>query len=63
MLSPNKGFLLVNLYSMGFSALVLDNLINSYFPLQPEKESGEIYLADKFGKRLPLGTFLRFANT
>jgi 23S rRNA (cytosine1962-C5)-methyltransferase len=61
-ISPEKGFLLVNLYSMGFSALVLENLINSYFPEQAEKESGEIYLADKFGKRLPLGTFLRFRN-
>jgi 23S rRNA (cytosine1962-C5)-methyltransferase len=61
-LSPQKGFLLVNLYSMGFSALVLENLINSYFPVQTEKESGEIYLADKAGKRLPLGTFLRFQN-
>jgi 23S rRNA (cytosine1962-C5)-methyltransferase len=61
-LSPDKGFLLVNLYSMGFSALVLENLINSYFPEQTKKESGEIFLADKFGKRLPLGTFLRFQN-
>jgi 23S rRNA (cytosine1962-C5)-methyltransferase len=61
-LSTAKGFLLVNLYSMGFSALVLENLINSYFPEKVKKESGEIYLADKFGKRLPLGTFLRFQN-
>jgi 23S rRNA (cytosine1962-C5)-methyltransferase len=61
-LSPGKGFLLVNLYSMGFSALVLENLINSYFPEQAAKEIGEIYLADKTGKRLPLGTFLRFLN-
>lgn len=62
LLSPNKGFLLINLYSMGFSALVLENLINSFFPGQTEIESGEIYLADKTGKRLPLGTFLRFQN-
>jgi 23S rRNA (cytosine1962-C5)-methyltransferase len=61
-LSPKKGFLLVNLYSMGFSALVLENLINSYFPDPVKKETGEIFLPDKFGKRLPLGTFLRFQN-
>lgn len=62
LLSPDKGFLLVNLYSMGFSALVLENLVNSYFPGQTKEECGEIYLADKTGKRLPLGTFLRFLN-
>jgi 23S rRNA (cytosine1962-C5)-methyltransferase len=61
-LLPSKSFLLVNLYSMGFSALVLENLVNSYFPAKIEKESGEIFLADKYEKRLPLGTFLRFRN-
>lgn len=61
-LLPSKSFLLANLYSMGFSALVLENLVNSYFPGKVEKESGEIFLADKSGKRLPLGTFLRFRN-
>lgn len=62
-LLPSKSFLLANLYSMGFSALVLENLVNSYFPGKVEKESGEIFLADKSGKRLPLGTFLRFRNS
>ena len=62
-LLPSKSFLLVNLYSMGFSALVLENLVNSYFPAKIEKESGEIFLADKYEKRLPLGTFLRFRNS
>lgn len=62
-LLPSKSFLLANLYSMGFSALVLENLVNSYLPGKVEKESGEIFLADKSGKRLPLGTFLRFRNS
>ncbi len=62
LLLPSKSFLLVNLYSMGFSALVLENLVNSYFPGVAKKEGGEIFLADKNGKRLPLGTFLRFRN-
>jgi len=62
-LLPTKSFLLANLYSMGFSALVLENLVNSYFPGKAEKESGEIFLADKNQKRLPLGTFLRFRNS
>lgn len=61
-LLPSKNFLLANLYSMGFSALVLENLVTSYFPGKVEKESGEIFLADKSEKRLPLGTFLRFRN-
>jgi len=59
LLSPDKGFLVLNLYSMGFSALVANNLIESFFTNVAFREFGEFCFPDKSGKRLPLGTFLR----
>ncbi|HNX44958.1 MAG TPA: class I SAM-dependent methyltransferase [Bacteroidales bacterium] len=62
LLEPENSFLILNMYSIGFSALVADNLINSCFSKTGNKEYGELYLSDKFSKRLPLGTFLRFVR-
>lgn len=61
-LEEENSFLILNMYSMGFSALVADNLVQSYFNSFKEKESGEICLTDSFSKRLPLGTFVRFTR-
>jgi 23S rRNA (cytosine1962-C5)-methyltransferase len=60
LLMPKNSFLILNMYSIGFSALVGNNLINSYFNRGENNDFGELYLADKFGKKLPLGTYLRF---
>lgn len=60
LLEKENAFFILNMYSIGYSALVADNLVNSHFSDTGNKEYGELYLADKFGKRLPLGTFLRF---
>lgn len=62
LLLPENSFLILNMYSIGFSALVGNNLINSYFDRGDGNEFGELYLADRFGKKLPLGTFLRFSR-
>jgi 23S rRNA (cytosine1962-C5)-methyltransferase len=59
LLAP-KGFLVLNLYSIGFSALILENLGKTYFKLPADYEVGEFFLQDGFQKKLPLGTFLRF---
>jgi 23S rRNA (cytosine1962-C5)-methyltransferase len=59
-LAKENAFLLLNMYSIGFSALVADNLVNSYFSNYKKKEIGELFLGDTFSKRLPLGTFIRF---
>jgi 23S rRNA (cytosine1962-C5)-methyltransferase len=59
LLSPDKAFLVLNLYSMGFSALVANNLIDSFFSNVAFREFGEFYFPDHSGKKLPLGTFLR----
>jgi 23S rRNA (cytosine1962-C5)-methyltransferase len=62
LLLPQNSFLILNMYSIGFSALVGNNLVNSYFDRGEKNEFGELYLADRFGKKLPLGTFLRFSR-
>ncbi|MEI8047882.1 MAG: class I SAM-dependent methyltransferase [Bacteroidota bacterium] len=60
LLLPKDSFLILNMYSIGFSALVGNNLINSYFNRGDNNDFGELYLSDNFGKKLPLGTYLRF---
>jgi 23S rRNA (cytosine1962-C5)-methyltransferase len=62
LLSPGKGFVVLNLYSMGFSALVANNLIDSFFTDIAFREFGEFYFPDHSGKKLPLGTFIRMRN-
>ncbi|HOY31720.1 MAG TPA: class I SAM-dependent methyltransferase [Bacteroidales bacterium] len=63
LLEEQNSFLVLNLYSMGFSALVADNLMGSYFTNIKNKELGELYIPDNFGKNLPLGTFYRMKTS
>jgi 23S rRNA (cytosine1962-C5)-methyltransferase len=58
-LAPQDSFLLLNLYSNGFSALVADTLTASVFGKTKHSECGELVLQDRFGKRLPLSVFSR----
>ncbi|TGE19862.1 class I SAM-dependent methyltransferase [Hymenobacter elongatus] len=63
LLDPADHFFLINLYSLGFSALILDNLVTGIFPkTQGQREIGEIYLHDQSQRKLPLGTFCRFST-
>jgi 23S rRNA (cytosine1962-C5)-methyltransferase len=63
LLDPADHFFLINLYSLGFSALILDNLVSAIFPGGKSlRELGEIYLQDTGLRKLPLGTFCRFAS-
>ncbi|UOQ79101.1 class I SAM-dependent methyltransferase [Hymenobacter sp. 5516J-16] len=63
LLDPQDHFFLVNLYSLGFSALILENLVHEIFPeARHTREIGEIYLHDAAARKLPLGTFCRFAT-
>jgi len=61
-LDPEKGFLILNLYSMGFSAIIAETLIHQAFGKEINLEMGELYLNDRFEKKLPLGVFCRFTN-
>lgn len=62
LLEKKNSFLLMNLYSMGFSPLILDNLVNTFFPDKKQSECGELFIPDQAGKRLPLGVFCRMIN-
>jgi len=55
-------FCVLNLYSMGFSSLVAENLINDYFPNHKELDSGELFLPDQAGRKLPLSVFCRTSH-
>jgi 23S rRNA (cytosine1962-C5)-methyltransferase len=47
-------------YSLGFSTLVVENLMKGIFNVPEKAESGEIYLNDEYDKKLPLGVFYRY---
>lgn len=63
LLDPKQHVFILNLYSLGFSALIVENLIKGIFGTVANPEYGELYLEDSFDKRLPLGVFYRFAKT
>jgi 23S rRNA (cytosine1962-C5)-methyltransferase len=60
LLNNENSFVLLNMYSMGFSALVAESLVNSIFTNMKKIESGELLLTDRAGRNLPLGIFTRF---
>jgi len=55
-------FCVINLYSMGFSSLIAENLMKDYFPKITQINSGELFLSDKAGRKLPLSVFSRGKN-
>ncbi len=59
LLKPH-GFLVLNLYSMGLSALVARTAVHSHFGTPPNESCGEFCFPDHAGKQLPLGVFYRF---
>jgi 23S rRNA (cytosine1962-C5)-methyltransferase len=61
LLTPNEHFLILNAYSLGFSSMILRNLMRSS-PYHQNTEIGELYLKDKYEKRLPLGAFARLRS-
>ncbi|MDR1666122.1 MAG: class I SAM-dependent methyltransferase [Bacteroidales bacterium] len=58
LLVPQQSFIVLNLYSMGFSPRVAENLVEAYFPAI-KGECGELSVCDRAGRRLPLGVFMR----
>jgi len=59
LLDEKESFLILNLYSMGFSAVIADNLIKDYFPSITKVEFGELVIPEQSGKSLPLSVFAR----
>ena len=60
LLNPKQSFFVLSLYSMGFSSLISESLVRSHFGDVPESEAGELFFPDRAGRKLPLGTVLRF---
>ena len=60
LLNESHGFLVLNLYSMGLSALLARTALRQAFGTTGKEEFGELYFSDREGKELPLGTFCRF---
>lgn len=62
LLDPEEHFLILNTYSLGFSSVIVENLILSSYPKAQNLESGELYLQATSGCKLPLGVFGKFAK-
>jgi 23S rRNA (cytosine1962-C5)-methyltransferase len=62
LLDPNEHFLILNTYSLGFSSVIVENLIRSSYPQVQNLECGELYLQATAGSKLPLGVFGKFAK-
>lgn len=58
-LAPENGFVVLNLYSNGYSAFLADTLVRQAFGNLKSVECGELALRDSFGKALPLSVVAR----
>jgi 23S rRNA (cytosine1962-C5)-methyltransferase len=57
-LDPKEHLLILNAYSLGFSAIILENLLKDYAEKHKSALSiGELYLPAKSGVKLPLGVW------
>jgi len=63
LLKQEHSFLIFSLYSMGFSALIAENLVRQHFGDSGAIDSGELYIPDSYGRKLPLGTYLRMKRS
>jgi 23S rRNA (cytosine1962-C5)-methyltransferase len=58
LLDDKERFMILNTYSLGFSSLIVENMLGK----QKDLQSGELYLQSRTGLKLPLGVFGRFCN-
>lgn len=64
-LAPTDSFMVLNLYSNGFSAVLGETVVRQNFCLKTgfkEIQSGELVLTDNYGKRLPLSIVVRLSR-
>jgi 23S rRNA (cytosine1962-C5)-methyltransferase len=64
LLDKEHHFFILNTYSLGFSALIIENLMNDNLQKAglPEVKAdfGELFLPSTSGQKLPLGVYCRF---
>jgi len=64
-LAPKDSFMVLNLYSNGYSAALGETVVREAFGLPagtPGIQTGELALKDKFGKALPLSIYVRLSR-
>lgn len=61
LLAQKDSFLVLSLYSLGFSSVISENIANQYFD-HNSLEYGEFFLPASSGTKLPLGTFMRLSR-
>jgi 23S rRNA (cytosine1962-C5)-methyltransferase len=59
LLQPKNSFFVLNLYSLGYSPIIANNLVMSWFEPR-EKWFGETFIEGQTGYNLPLGNYVRF---
>lgn len=57
LLDEEEHFLILNSYSLGFSSVIVENLLKGSLASTENLEIGELYLQAKAGNKLPLGVF------
>jgi 23S rRNA (cytosine1962-C5)-methyltransferase len=62
LLDKENNFFILNMYSMGLSPMIAENLVRSSFASPQNLQCGELHLTDSFGKKLPLGSICRFSS-
>ncbi|MBI2270350.1 MAG: class I SAM-dependent methyltransferase [Bacteroidetes bacterium] len=60
LLDEKQHFLILNAYSLGFSSMIIENLLKE--KAKHNLQTGELYLQADSGHKLPLGVFGRFKN-
>ncbi len=63
LLNEDENFLVLNTYSLGFSSIIIENLVSEIFKPDAGLQTGEIFLSGRTGSKLPLGVFGRFCNS
>ena len=64
-LAPQDSFMVLNLYSNGYSAVLGETIVKQAFCIKNAYKSldfGELVLRDSYGKNLPLSVFVRLAR-
>ncbi|MBI4931975.1 MAG: class I SAM-dependent methyltransferase [Bacteroidetes bacterium] len=60
LLDEKNHFMILNAYSLGFSPVIIENLLKDF--AKDKLETGELYLQSKTNLKLPLGVFGRFRS-
>jgi 23S rRNA (cytosine1962-C5)-methyltransferase len=60
LLERENAFLVLNLYSMGLSAMLARTAVHQAFGAPRSEQMGELYFEDRSHKQIPFGTYYRF---